>query len=140
MNLRVGTVVPIPKGNKVWNIRPISLLPTPGKVWEHIMHQHIYQYLSENRLLSPKQTGFRKYYGIHDATIYLFKFIHNKFNEKQLVLCIFIDMAKAFNSLNISILLSKLSRLGLKESPWSCSRVTLKTEHRLQTLMGALLG
>lgn len=78
-----GTVVPIPKGNKVKtleNIQPNSLLPTPGKVLEHFIHRRIYLYLMEHNLLSTKQTGFRKYYGIHDAIIDLVNFIHNRFN------------------------------------------------------------
>lgn len=112
---KVGTVVPIPKGNKIpllENIRPISLLPTPGKVFEHLIHHRMYQYLSEHNLLSTKQSGFRKHYGIHDATIDLVNFMHSRFNEKKHVLCIYIDMAKAFNSLSINILMAKLQRLG----------------------------
>lgn len=114
---KVGTVVPIPKNNKSRspeNIRPISLLPTPGKVLEHLIHHRIYQYLSEHKLLSDKQVGLRKFYGIHDATIDLVNFIHTKFNEKKQVLCIYVDMAKAFYALSIDILLEKLQRLGFE--------------------------
>lgn len=110
-----ATVVPIPKGNKVKslnNIRPISLLPIPGKIFEHILHKRIYMYLQEFQLLSDKQAGFRKNYGIHDPTIDLLDFIHRSFNNRKQVLCIFIDMAKAFNSLSIPILLCKLKKLG----------------------------
>lgn len=110
-----GMVVPIPKGVKVRtldNIRPISLLPTPGKILEHLMHRRMYQYLMEHKLLVTKQAGFRKNYGIHDPTIDLVKYVHDKFNGKKEVLCIYIDMAKAFNSLAINVLLRKLEKLG----------------------------
>lgn len=112
-----GIVDPIPKGDKIkslGNIRPISLLPSPGKVLEHIVHRWMYEYLIKHSLLSPKQTGFRKILGIHDATIDLISFIHDRFNNKSEVLCIYIDMAKAFNSLDINILLLKLERLGFE--------------------------
>lgn len=110
-----GTVIPIPKGNKklsLENIRPISLLPTPGKVLEHFMYRQIYMYFMEHELFTRKQSGFRKYYGIHDPTIDLVKFIHTQFNQKLFVVCTYIDMAKAFNSLDINILMYKLSQLG----------------------------
>lgn len=71
-------------------------------------------YLMENSLLSPKQSGFRKNYGIYDPTIDLVSFIHNSFNQRLNVLCIYIDMAKAFNSLDVNILLEKLYSLGFE--------------------------
>lgn len=114
-----GIVVPIPKGDKVKvleNIRPISLLPTPGKILEHLMHHRMYLYLMEHGLLSSKQAGFRKNYGIQDPTIDLIRFVHDRFNERKNVLCIYIDMAKAFNSLAIDILLAKLENLGFQGS------------------------
>lgn len=112
-----GIVVPIPKGNKIKtlnNIRPITLLPTPGKILEQFMHERIYMYLMENKLLSDKQTGFRKNFGIHDPIIDLVNFIHRCLNVKKQVVCIFVDMAKAFNSLNTTILLDKLHRMGFE--------------------------
>lgn len=112
-----AVVVPIPMGGKAMtlsNIRPISLLPTPGKILERFMHHRIYLYLMENNLFSSKQTGLRKHFGIHDATIDLVNFIHLGFNKRNHVLCIFVDMAKAFNSLDVNIHLSKLERLGFE--------------------------
>lgn len=68
----------------------------------------------ENSLLSPKQAGFRKNYGIYDPLIDLTSFIHHSFNNSSVTLCIYVDLAKAFNSLDTSILFYKLEKLGFK--------------------------
>ena len=41
------------------NLRPISLLPLPGKLLEKIVHGQIINYLEDNKLLTDRQTGFR---------------------------------------------------------------------------------
>lgn len=112
-NWKQAIVVPIPKGKKkrvVSNIRPISLLPTPGKIFEKIIHRKMYCYLQENCLLTPMQSGFRKNYGIYDPIIDLLNFINIKFNENKFVLCVYVDMAKAFNSIECHKLLVKLEK------------------------------
>ena len=57
-----ATVVPLPKipnANKPRDLRPISLLPLPGKILEHFIHNSIQDYLNNN-LISKFQNGFRK--------------------------------------------------------------------------------
>lgn len=106
--------VPIPKGDKMkimGNIRPISLLPSPGKILEHIMHRQMYAYLMEYNLLSPKQTGFRKNFGIQDATIDLVSFVQERFNDKRMF---YVYTSTWPRSLDIGILLSKLESLGFE--------------------------
>lgn len=108
-------VIPIPKEKKkrtVENIRPISLLPCPGKIFENILHKRIYTYLESNQLLCPEQCGFRRNFGTHDPIIDLFNFVNRQFNDRNFVICVFVDLAKAFNSLDCSILVKKLSGLG----------------------------
>lgn len=70
----------------------------------------------KNSLLSPRQTGFRKFFGIYDPLIELTSYVHHGFNNGSSVLYIYVDLAKAFNSLDNRILLYKLERLGFKEN------------------------
>lgn len=88
-------VIPITKGMKkrtVENIRPIPLLPSLGKIFENILHRRIYTYLESTKLLCAEQSGFRK---IPDYRLNLF--VNNQFNKGNFLVCIFIDLAKAFN-------------------------------------------
>ena len=58
-----GTIVPLPKVSnpKTANdMRPIALLPLPGKIMEHIISTRLKLYLDENKILTEKQHGFRK--------------------------------------------------------------------------------
>lgn len=112
-----AVVVPIPKGNKeptLGNIRPISLWPYPGKVFEQIIHKRVYRYLELNSLLCSEQSGFRKNFSTSDPVLDLTTEVSKAFNEGKGVICIYIDMAKAFNSLNPCLLLNKIKNLGFK--------------------------
>lgn len=97
---------------KVSNVRPISLLPSPGKVLESLLCQRMMNYLHLNNLICREQSGCRKHHGTFDPLAELIKFVNSNFNEGKLVLCIFVDLAKAFNSLNCDILSKKLLRLS----------------------------
>ena len=65
---KIATVVPLPKeGNmsQCTNYRPISLLPMPGKILEHIIHDRVTTFCDNNNILDENQGGFRK----HHSTI-----------------------------------------------------------------------
>lgn len=118
-NWKRAIVVPIPKGDKsktLGNIRPISLIPAPSKIFERLIYNRVYTYLQGNNLFSAKEAGFRRYYSVHDSLIDLIDFINRSFNEGKFVLCIYADLAKAFNSLNNSILINNLDKLGFKSN------------------------
>lgn len=136
-----ATVIPIPKGNKqktLGNIRPISLLPTPGKIFERLIYNRLYDYLQMNELLSSKQAGFRRNFGVHDPLIDLVNFINLKFNESKYVVCVFVDLAKAFNSLNNNILLSKLYSLGVDGNTLQLLESYTKGREQVTNLNGSI--
>ena len=65
-----GTVIPIPKvanPQSVNDLRPITLLPIPGKIMERLIHNKLYPYLEGNKILSSNQNGFRKQHGTSDT-------------------------------------------------------------------------
>ena len=108
-----ATVVPLYKGgNKldVGNYRPISLLPLPGKLLEKIVHKKISTYLEINEILCDEQNGFRKERSTTHSIVNLTDSIFNG----ETCMAVFIDLKKAFDTINHNILVHKLEYLGIK--------------------------
>ena len=113
---KVATVVPIPKGGdrqQVGNLRPISLLPQPGKVLEKLVHGQIISFLEEKNLLSSYQHGFRKERSTSGAVYQLLERINLNMDRRIPTLVTYIDFKKAFDCVQFDILLRKIDKLGL---------------------------
>ena len=114
---KIATVVPLFKGGtrvEVSNYRPISLLPLPGKLLEEIVHGRISLFLENNNLLCDEQYGFRKNRSTTHSIVNLTNSIFDAVNKQETCLAIFIDLKKAFDTVNHSILLRKIEHLGIK--------------------------
>ena len=62
-------------------IRPISLLPLPGKILESLIHQQLSAHLENNKLINDSQNGFRKNKSTTDTTFQLITEILNAQNQ-----------------------------------------------------------
>ena len=112
---KMARVTPLPKDGDptdVNNLRPISLLPIPGKILEHLIHKQVMSYLDRNHILDENQSGFRKNYSTTSALAAFMDDIYMNVNYSCLTHAIFIDFRKAFDSINHAILLKKISKLG----------------------------
>ena len=123
---KIGKIVPIPKTKErqyVTNWRPISLLALPGKLLEKIVHKQLYAHLRSQNLLSEKQHGFTKCKSTSTAVQDLMSYVCECINESKLCSGIYIDLSKAFDSLNHELLLYKLRDYGIlnKSTPWFVS-------------------
>lgn len=96
------------------NYRPISLLNTIGKVLEQAVKRRLTNYLEQNNILSNNQYGFRHGRSTDDAIIYLTRQIVTDVDQHKKSLAIFLDLAKAFDTVSHKILLRKLHNLGIR--------------------------
>ena len=96
------------------NYRPISLLPSIYKVFKKTIYTQLFQYLTVNSLLHANQYGFRANYSTELELIELVDRIYSQLGEKKIPIAIFMDLSKAFDTIDHEILISKMEYYGIK--------------------------
>lgn len=131
---KTAIIVPIFKANdpmKVGNYRPISLLSQLSKILEKCLKKRLMSFLEENNLLSTNQFGFIKNKSTDDAIFQLTSNLYKALDDSEKALAIFLDLAKAFDTVNHSILLSKMETLGIRGLPLSLFKNYLSSRTQL---------
>jgi len=128
-DLKIAKVIPIYKSNdnrNFSNYRPISLLPAFSKILEKLVHNRLYKYLIANRIISPTQYGFQKGLSTEHAILEFQNHLTSHLSDNKWCLGIFIDLSKAFDTLDHPILLHKLEQYGIRgiANAWFSSYLT----------------
>ncbi len=113
-----AVIKPIPKGSKYnprvpLNYRGISLLPTMYKLYTSILNTRAVSWLEENNGFVEEQNGFRKDRSCMEHLYSLTSLIRNRKNMKKSTYSCFIDMKKAFDSVNHDCLFNRLLHSGI---------------------------
>ena len=108
---KTGKVSPIyKKDNKALfeNYRPVSILLISGKIFERIIYNRLYKFLTSKGVLQDEQFGFRKGHSTPHALHKSVHSISNSLANGKHVLRVFIDLSKAFDKLDHRFLLHEL--------------------------------
>ena len=115
--MKIAKVNPIHKaGDKqeFTNYRPISILSQFSKILEKLFHKRLYNYIEKHNLLCEEQYGFRPNRTTTLAIVDLVEKISNAVDNKQYTVGVFLDLTKAFDTVNHELLLAKLYRYGIR--------------------------
>ena len=113
----MAKIVPIfKKGDRhhIKNYRPISLLTSISKVFEKAVFDQLSSYFAQ--YLCENQYGFRRLHSTEHALLELVDRITNDLDQGQISLAIFLDLSKAFDALDLNILLYKLKFYGIRDT------------------------
>ena len=113
----ISSVVPIFKSGSskvVVNYRPLSVLHTVSKILEKIMKRRVSDFLDRENIIRSNQYGLRSGLSTTDAILELTDKCAENLNDKLYTIAVSLDLSKAFDTVNKSIMIMKLNRLGFK--------------------------
>ena len=115
--MKKADVVPLYKASdqqETNNYRPISLLLTLSKLLEKIMYKRTYRFLETSNQIYKSQYGFRTAHSCENAICKLVSEIIKGKQDGMYTLAVFLDLSKAFDSLEHDVLLKKLYKYGIR--------------------------
>ena len=112
------------------NYRPISLLSNFNRVFEKIIYKRLTSYIEKHDLLNSSQYGFCKGHSTQHAILDIVNDIQSNMNRHLLSCGVFIDLKKAFNTVDHNVLLDKLNHYGFRGiiNSWFSSYLKNRTQ------------
>jgi hypothetical protein len=103
----------------VCNYRPISIISVPSKILERHVHSTFYYYLESHRLITPHQSGFRPKHSCDTALLKMTDDWLSNTNQGNVTGLIYIDLKKAFDTVDHTIMIQKLAVYGVRGISWN---------------------
>ena len=128
---KVAIVTPIHKSGDLknpGNFRPISILPTLSKILEKVVCSQLTSYLITNHILSPSQYAYRPSHSTEDAILDVVEWVARRVDVGDVTSLTSIDLSRAFDSVDHSMLLNKLEWYGIS-SRWFSSYLSGRSQH-----------
>jgi len=116
---KLANVLPLPKiknASTCADFRPVNILCVLAKVLEKMVHDQMYDFVVEQSIINPLQSGFRKNHSTTTALVKVADDIRKSIDDRKLTLLVLLDLSKAFDRVNHRLLLIKLSKLGFSIS------------------------
>ena len=111
------------------NYRPISVISVVAKVFERIVYDQLYNFLSSEEIISKQQSGFRSLHSTVTALLEATDSWAFNIDRGYVNAVVFLDLKKAFDTVDHEILLTKMNRCGIqgKTLDWFKSYLTDRT-------------
>ena len=111
------------------NYRPLSQLPLLSKILEKVIYKQLISYLEYNDLFDNYQSAYRKHHSTESYIIALTDNLHHSLDNHKSLQLLFIDITSAFDTIDFTILLSRLSNIGTTGNAfnWFKSIITTRT-------------
>ena len=115
--MKEAKIIPVFKtGDKrlMSNYRPISILSRFSKIFEKCIYKRLVSFFDKHKVLSPNQYGFRPGFNTTHSITDIATTAYENMGNNHYTGLIFLDLKKAFDTVNHNILLSKLNHYGIR--------------------------